>query len=65
MPSLHDVMRFLNNIPRGFSADGRTLGLGLASAMQAQRNAAAERGPRRSTDEAAGPGRDDERVAAR
>lgn len=40
MPSLRDVVRFLDNIPRGFSADGRTLGLGLASALQAQRSAA-------------------------
>lgn len=30
-------MRILRNLPRGFNADGRTIGLGLAAAMDKQR----------------------------
>lgn len=36
MRTLRDILRSLNRMPRGYSADGRMLGLGLASAMQAQ-----------------------------
>jgi hypothetical protein len=34
------AMRKLFRAPRGFNADGRTLGLGLAAAMAAQRRQA-------------------------
>lgn len=34
-------LKSLTNSPRGFSADGRTLGLGLATAMEKQRQATA------------------------
>jgi hypothetical protein len=37
MRKLHDVRWLLERLPRGFLADGRPLGLGLASALQAQR----------------------------
>lgn len=42
------VLLGLRRIPRGFSADGRQLGLGLAAALDAQRARGAEpleRGP--------------------
>jgi len=35
-------MRKLFKLPRGFNADGRTLGLGLAAAMDKQRAEAAQ-----------------------
>ncbi len=37
MRTLHDVRRLLERVPRGFNADGRPVGLGLASALDAQR----------------------------
>lgn len=37
MRTLHDVRRYLERVPRGFIADGRPVGLGLASALDAQR----------------------------
>lgn len=37
MRTLHDVRRLLERVPRGFIADGRPVGLGLASALDAQR----------------------------
>ncbi|MQA16417.1 MAG: hypothetical protein GEV09_20415 [Pseudonocardiaceae bacterium] len=37
MRTLHEIRRFLERIPRGFLADGRTLSPGLASALDAQR----------------------------
>lgn len=38
MRTLQDVRRFLERVPRGFLADGRPVGLGLASALDAQRD---------------------------
>jgi hypothetical protein len=37
MRTLHKVVHSLSTTPRGFNADGRALGLGLAAALQAQR----------------------------
>ncbi|MGW4462698.1 hypothetical protein [Micromonospora sp. NBC_01796] len=45
MATQGEFQRFLNriqrglNLPRGFNADGRTLGLGLALALESQRRA--------------------------
>jgi hypothetical protein len=38
MRTIRNVVQTLLAIPRGFPADGRMLGLGLAAAMQAQRD---------------------------
>jgi hypothetical protein len=37
MRTLRTVVQYLTNMPRGFSADGRALGIGLDAALQAQR----------------------------
>lgn len=37
MRSWREILKSLTNSPRGFAADGRTLGLGLATAMEKQR----------------------------
>jgi hypothetical protein len=37
MRSLHEIVRSLVDLPRGFSADGRPIGLGLDAALKAQR----------------------------
>jgi hypothetical protein len=37
------LIKALTSSPRGWSADGRTLGLGLATAMERQRAQAAEK----------------------
>jgi hypothetical protein len=37
MRNLREILKSLSNAPRGFNADGRTLGLGLAVAMEKQR----------------------------
>lgn len=42
MSMIDRVLRGLRRIPRGFPADGRQLGLGLAAALDAQRARGAE-----------------------
>ncbi len=42
MSVIDRVVRGLRRIPRGFPADGRQLGLGLAAALDAQRARGAE-----------------------
>ncbi len=42
MSVIDRVLRGLRRIPRGFPADGRQLGLGLAAALDAQRARGAE-----------------------
>ena len=37
MPTLRNIIRSLVDLPRGFSADGRPIGLGLDAALRAQR----------------------------
>jgi hypothetical protein len=37
MRTLRTIMRYLADLPRGFSADGRPIGLGLDAALKAQR----------------------------
>ena len=37
MRNWREILKSLTNSPRGFNADGRTLGLGLAVAMEKQR----------------------------
>jgi hypothetical protein len=37
MRTLRKIVHSLSTMPRGFNADGRALGLGLATALQAQR----------------------------
>lgn len=40
MPTLKAFLDSLSRLPRGASADGRSLGLGLAGALQAQQEQA-------------------------
>ena len=42
MTVIERVLRGLRRVPRGFPADGRRLGLGLAAALDAQRARGAE-----------------------
>jgi hypothetical protein len=42
MRTLRNIVRSLVDLPRGFSADGRAIGLGLDAAMKAQRAAGAD-----------------------
>lgn len=37
MPTLRSFIRSLVDLPRGFSADGRPIGVGLDTALRAQR----------------------------
>ncbi|WP_020671641.1 hypothetical protein [Amycolatopsis nigrescens] len=37
MRTWKEIVKSLTDMPRGFNADGHTLGLGLATAMQKQR----------------------------
>lgn len=37
MSTIDRILNALRRVPRGFSADGRRLGLGLAAALDAQR----------------------------
>jgi len=37
MRNWREIFKSLTRSPRGFSADGRTIGLGLATAMEQQR----------------------------
>jgi hypothetical protein len=58
MRTLRELVHSLSTMPRGFNADGRTLGLGLAAALQAQRARGADGQPiRTSTRPAQGEGR--------
>lgn len=40
MRNWREILKALTSSPRGFNADGRTLGLGLATAMDKQRREA-------------------------
>jgi len=40
MPTLRSILDSLTRLPRGASADGRPLGLGLAEALRAQQEQA-------------------------
>jgi hypothetical protein len=42
MRTLRNIARSLADMPRGFSADGRAIGLGLDAALKAQRAAGAD-----------------------
>lgn len=42
MSALKNVIAAVRRLPRGYSADGRSLGLGLAAALDAQRARGAE-----------------------
>ncbi|HTF51449.1 MAG TPA: hypothetical protein VK735_28730 [Pseudonocardia sp.] len=42
MSAVNSVIAAVRRIPRGFSADGHSLGLGLAAALDAQRARGAE-----------------------
>jgi len=42
MQTFRNILRSLVDVPRGFSADGRAIGLGLDAAMAAQRKTGAE-----------------------
>jgi hypothetical protein len=37
MPKFRNIIRSLMDLPRGFSADGRPIGVGLDAALKAQR----------------------------
>lgn len=37
MRTWREILKSLTNSPRGFNADGRAIGLGLATAMEKQR----------------------------
>jgi hypothetical protein len=45
MRTLRNFIRSLKDLPRGSSADGRSIGLGLDAAMRAQRARGAEAEP--------------------
>ena len=49
MRTLRKVLHSLSTMPRGFNADGRALGLGLAAALQAQRARGADVKPIRTS----------------
>lgn len=42
MNTFRNIIRYLVDVPRGFSADGRSIGLGLDAAMAAQRRTGAD-----------------------
>jgi hypothetical protein len=48
MRTLRNFIRFLADLPRGSSADGRSIGLGLDAALKAQRARGAEAEPLRT-----------------
>ncbi|MBP2367987.1 hypothetical protein [Pseudonocardia parietis] len=58
MSVIDRVLLGLRRIPRGFSADGRQLGLGLSAALDAQRARGAEPLDRVSVDREPGDRRD-------
>jgi hypothetical protein len=45
MRTLRNIIRSLADLPRGASADGRSIGLGLDAAMRAQRARGADARP--------------------
>jgi hypothetical protein len=45
MRTLRNIIRSLADLPRGSSADGRSIGLGLDAAMRAQRARGADARP--------------------
>jgi hypothetical protein len=47
MRTLRNIVQSLADLPRGFSADGRAIGLGLDAALKAQRTAGADVQPLR------------------
>ena len=47
MRTLRNFIRSLGDLPRGSSADGRSIGLGLDAALKAQRARGAEAAPLR------------------
>jgi len=48
MRTLRNIIQSMADMPRGFNADGRALGLGLDAALKAQRAAGADVQPLRS-----------------
>ena len=42
MRTFRTIVQYLSDMPRGFSADGRALGLGLDAALKAQRATGAD-----------------------
>jgi hypothetical protein len=42
MRTLRNIVQYLADMPRGFSADGRAIGLGLDAALRAQRSTGAD-----------------------
>jgi hypothetical protein len=42
MPTFRSIIAHLTDLPRGFSADGRAIGLGLDAALKAQRATGAD-----------------------
>jgi hypothetical protein len=55
-------LRSLTDSPRGFAADGRRLGLGLATAMEKQRKDAAHEAEQYLRDQPVAPSRADAAV---
>jgi hypothetical protein len=64
MPKIIDALRHLMNTPAGYNADGRTIGLGLATALAKQRAAEQVR-IEEDADKHLRRWADDERLAAR